>query len=170
MNIKYWSNLKCYFLLIVSLSVVACGDQSGKAESKDSGVSKGASSEFMVTSVSDYKFMFNDKDVGGIINFSSKQLSQCTLTFAAKRFVAGYQAKVTEANDKDFDLSCMSESDSFQLEPNDSTYASMDVVSANKVVLNFELIGFNSRETVKKSNVALQLSQEQLANLLAHSK
>lgn len=168
MKFKYWSCTKFYIILIFSLSVSACGMESGDSADEENNTTSAGSAEFTVTSVSDYKFMFNDKDVGGIINFASEQLSHCTLAFAAKKFVAGYEAKILQESDTDFDLSCINDNDSFLLEPSASTFAHMKVVDSNEVILDFELIGLNSREKVKKSNVSLKLSEAQLRSLLAN--
>ncbi|MCW8877361.1 MAG: hypothetical protein OQK04_17220 [Kangiellaceae bacterium] len=169
MKLEYWSSFKCYVILVASLFVAACGMDAGNVESGESNLAGGDAPEFVVTSVSDYKFMFNDHEVGGIINFASKQLSHCTLAFASRNFVAGYEAKIFQENDKDFDLSCINDKDSFQLDPSDSTSASMKVVDSNKVILDFELVGLNSREKVKKNDVTLKLSEAQLRTLLLNA-
>lgn len=146
--------------------VFACDSNTGSVNKNDESHANGGTSEFEVSSVSDYKFMFNENDVGGIINFSSTQFSQCSLAFALKNFFVGYKAQITEENNKNFDLSCVNDEDSFLLDPNESTFAKMEVVDTNKVTVGFELIGLNSRQKVNKTDVTLILSETQLQALM----
>ena len=114
--------------------------------------------------------MFNDTEIGGIINFESAEFQQCTLAFKQVKFVQGFEASIKAPETGDFDVTCLSDDDNFSINDSDSTYAKMKIDEVNeqaRVTLSFSLVGYNSEKLVTKEDVSLVINSKQLKALLS---
>jgi hypothetical protein len=129
-----------------------------------------ASSEFSVTGVNDFQFLFNDTEIGGIINFESSEIPQCTLAFKQAKFIQGFKASTTTSKIEDFDVTCLTDDDNYSVDDSDKTFAKMKVDEVSeiaRVTLSFSLVGYNTQKLMVKEKVVLVINSKQLKALLS---
>ncbi len=170
MKNKFKAQIKCFILIALVSFLGACDTEVNNDSQAQQPIksSPSISSEFRVTNVNDFQFLYNDTEIGGIINFSSVEFQQCTLAFVLAKFEQGFEAVVSESEEGVFDITCLSEEDNFTLNENDDTHARMKVDEVNqraKITLSFSLIGWNSEKLITKKNISLILNNEQLKTL-----
>lgn len=164
--------LKFLAHIFIVLLLLGCEfDSENPSQSEKSLVSKLFSNgnDFSVTGVNDFQFLFNETEIGGIINFKSSDFQQCTLAFKKAKFVQGFEASVSIPESGDFDVTCLSDKDNYFINENENTYAKIridEVSQQAKITLSFSLIGYNSEKLVTRENFSLVVNKKQLESLL----
>lgn len=152
-----------YKLLLLSgmcLVLLACEDSGVKPENE-------------VIGVNEFKFSFNDTEAGGIIRFKTSQLKSCMLSFIKSKFTKGYSVEITKAGEGDIDLTCSTDEHHFSMDSSGTakTYARMEVVELSgtaTVKVSFLLFDINSKQTVDKKDIVLNVSKQQLQTMMAN--
>jgi hypothetical protein len=159
----YFTVRRSLFFVLFFLFVSGC-DQTSQ-NSHDAKAKINYSSEFTVTGVNDYDFLINDTEAGGVINFTSKDMQQCSLSFVLSKFNQGYSVRTDKLGDGDIDLTCLSGSDYFTLNNSGTTYAAMTVAKLDNtanITLSFSLFSIKSKHVLKRENVTLFLNEKQV--------
>lgn len=166
MNSTMQSCSRMVSIALLSLFALGCN---GKSDHEEQGGAPSASSEFSVTGVNEYDFLFNDSDAGGMINFVSASLKQCSLSFIKANFVEGYSTRTEKLGGGDIDLTCLGEKTHFALNESGETFVEMkvdDVDSQATVTISFSLYSIITKEALTRNNVKLTVTAAQLNTLL----
>lgn len=159
----YLSVRRSLFFVVFFLFVSGC-DQTSQ-NSHETKAETDAPSEFTVTGVNEYEFLINDTEAGGVINFASEDMQQCSLSFVLSKFNQGYSVRTDKLGDGNIDLTCLSENDYFALNNSGTTYAAMTVTKLDntaRITLSFSLFSIKSKHVLKRENVTLFLNEKQV--------
>lgn len=158
--------LPAVFTFTLLLLATGCSNDTAKPQRT---TNSGSNNEFQVTAVNPYKFLFNDKEEGGAITFSSTELSQCDLTFIKNKFKSGYHARTDTFGAGDIDLSCLNDKANFSMSPLSPTYIELDVSEISNrqgsVKLSFSLYSARTREKLERKETYLLIIGEHLKQL-----
>jgi hypothetical protein len=161
---------RIFLFAITMLFVIGCDrPASSQHASTDKSISSAPRlDDFRVLGVNDYEFLFNNTDPGALINFGSNTLSFCTISFIRAKFVRGYTTKTTKLGQGDLDMTCLTDADHYSLNESSDTYVQMTVSELNDnaaVEINFALFGTKSKTLLKKENIKLLITTQQLKTM-----
>lgn len=129
----------------------------------------GAVDELSIIEVNGFDFMFNEREPGGVIMFSSQTFNQCNLSFIKSRFTAGFHARVEGFDQADVDLTCLNHNGHFSMSPVKPTFIDMTVSELNAqqamVDLSFSLYSQRNAQTVTREHVRLIIDGDALQRL-----
>ena len=166
MRVQIFRPIRILFFLAVVALTVSCDQGPSNILQEASTTNKG--SEFYVTDINNYEFLFNDTENGGVISFASNELKQCNLSFIKSKLIEGYVTRVTKLGEGDIDLTCLAENDHFSMDESGSTFTEIafSKLEGKAVVkLSFSLVSDISKSTLIKGDVMLEINESQLKKL-----
>lgn len=163
MKVQIFRSVRIVFILAIVALTESCDQGSSNISQVAAATNK--VSEFHVTEVNSYDFLFNDIEVGGVISFASDALKQCNLSFIKSKLIEGYIARVTKLGEGDIDLTCLAENDHFSMDKSGSTFTEISFSKFEKnavVTLSFSLVSAISKSTLVRNDVTLEINENQL--------